>query len=184
MRNTLRNLACGLGVVALGACAAQQKTSSAPEAASKSAPVAEQKTETVPQIDSNKVVVEATNLVNNDAQNFGPIYFEYDSVVLNAESSATLKKVAEYLGKNPMAAFTIEGHCDDRGISEYNIALGDRRARAAFDYLVRLGVPAARLKTLSYGEERPAVTGDSPEAWAKNRRGEFVSQKNGAVTTR
>jgi peptidoglycan-associated lipoprotein len=105
---------------------------------------------------------------------FQPIYFELDSTVLSAAARAELDGLAAHLGAHPTATVTIEGHADDRGTVEYNVGLGERRAVAIRDYLVRLGVPAARLGVVSFGEERPAVAGVDDDARARNRRGELV----------
>lgn len=102
-----------------------------------------------------------------------PIYFAFDSDQLTPESQVTLKQMADYLRANPTAVLTVEGHCDETGSSEYNLALGDRRARAAREYLKKLGVEEARLNTISYGEEKPAVAGSDDSAHEKNRRGQF-----------
>lgn len=101
------------------------------------------------------------------------IYFDYDSFSVAETSKKTLDNVATYLSKNPGATVTISGHTDDRGTTEYNLMLGDQRAKAAHDYLVRSGIDPIRIKTISFGEERPAVPGESEEAWSKNRRDEF-----------
>ena len=101
------------------------------------------------------------------------IYFEFDSSTLTPEAQLILKKKAEWLQNNPEAMSTIEGHCDDRGTNEYNLALGDRRATSAKTFLVDLGISASRLTTISYGEERPADPGQNEEAWEKNRRCRF-----------
>lgn len=102
-----------------------------------------------------------------------PIYFDHDSEHLKPESQDLLKQMAEYLQKNPQTTIKISGHCDDTGSSEYNIALGDKRARAAREYLERLGIEGKRIETISYGEEKPAVPGTTDDARSKNRRGEF-----------
>ena len=102
------------------------------------------------------------------------IHFEFDSSTLTPEAQLILKKKAEWLQNNPGSMSTIEGHCDERGTSEYNIALGDRRATSAKNFLVDLGISASRLTTISYGEERPVDPGKSEEAWAKNRRCHFT----------
>jgi peptidoglycan-associated lipoprotein len=102
-----------------------------------------------------------------------PIYFDYDSFSIQEPSKGTLQRVAEYLNKTPKASVTISGHTDDRGTTEYNLMLGDQRAKAAHDYLVRLGIDPVRIKTISFGEERPAVPGQGEENWSKNRRDEF-----------
>lgn len=105
------------------------------------------------------------------------IYFDFDRFDLTSESIATLNELAAYLKTNPGLKVTIEGHCDERGTNEYNLALGERRAKAAYDYLVSQGVDGQRLSRVSYGEERPVDAGHNEEAWAKNRRSEFVLGK-------
>ena len=102
------------------------------------------------------------------------IYFEFDKSTLTPMAQDTLMRHAAWLRENPNAAVTIEGHADERGTNEYNLALGDRRADSAKAFLVDLGVSASRLTTISYGEERPVDMGHNEEAWAKNRRGHFV----------
>ena len=106
--------------------------------------------------------------LNND------IHFDFDSSILTPEAQLILKKKAEWLQNNPEAMSTIEGHCDDRGTNAYNLALGDRRATSAKNFLVDLGISASRLTTISYGEERPIDPGNNEEAWAKNRRCHFT----------
>jgi peptidoglycan-associated lipoprotein len=98
------------------------------------------------------------------------VYFGFDKYDLTAESRATLDAQAKWLATNAAVNVTVEGHCDERGTREYNLALGDRRANAVKNYLVAQGVAAARVTTVSYGKERPMVLGHDEEAWAKNRR--------------
>jgi len=102
------------------------------------------------------------------------IYFEFDKARLLPESKAVLRVKAEWLKANPEALAIIEGHCDERGTNEYNLALGDRRAQSAKTYLVDLGIAAERLTCISYGEERPLDPGHDEAAWARNRRAQFV----------
>lgn len=102
------------------------------------------------------------------------VYYGYDSFNLTDEARTSLKKNADWMKSNSSARIQIEGHCDERGTVEYNMALGDRRANAAKGYLVRLGVAANRIETISYGKERPADMGHNESAWAKNRRAVFV----------
>jgi peptidoglycan-associated lipoprotein len=101
------------------------------------------------------------------------IYFDFDKSEIKPEAQATLKEKAEWLKQNPEYSVRIEGHCDERGTNEYNLALGERRANAAKKYLISLGVSEDRIRTISYGEERPADPRHNEEAWAKNRRDEF-----------
>jgi peptidoglycan-associated lipoprotein len=102
------------------------------------------------------------------------IYFDYDSSELKSEAQATLTKKADWLKANSSYKLKIEGHCDNRGSTEYNLALGGRRAEAASKFISALGVSADRITTISYGEEKPAVEGDNEAAWSKNRRDEFI----------
>lgn len=102
------------------------------------------------------------------------IYFAFDSAALSQEAQAVLRKKAAFLKAHPNVRVTIEGHCDERGTNEYNLALGEARAKAAKAFLVDLGIASERLATISYGEERPIVRGSTEEAWAKNRRAHFV----------
>jgi peptidoglycan-associated lipoprotein len=98
------------------------------------------------------------------------IFFAFDSAEITPEAQQILRRQAEWLRRYPNVSVTIEGHCDERGTREYNLALGERRAQAAKNVLVALGIPAARLSTISYGKERPAVPGSSEDAYAQNRR--------------
>ena len=101
------------------------------------------------------------------------IYFDFDKSDLKPESKTTLKTKGEWLRANPTYAVRIEGHCDERGTNEYNLALGERRAHAAKRFLMALGISGDRVSTISYGEERPAVVGHNEGAWEQNRRDEF-----------
>jgi len=105
------------------------------------------------------------------------IYYEFDSIRLSPEAQEILTQKAAWLRKNPRATVTIEGHCDDRGTNEYNLALGEGRAQSARAFLVDLGIKDSRLTTISYGEERPIATGQNEEDWAKNRRAHFVIEE-------
>jgi peptidoglycan-associated lipoprotein len=102
------------------------------------------------------------------------IFFAFDRSDLNADSRATLERLASWMTTYQNVTITLEGHCDERGTREYNLALGERRSDAARDYLVALGVDGGRLTTISYGKERPAVLGSNEESWAQNRRDVFV----------
>lgn len=102
------------------------------------------------------------------------VFFAYDSAVLDDMAQNILKEKADWLANNPDNNVLIEGHCDERGTVEYNLALGDRRAESAKRFLISLGVDASRLTTVSFGEERPLESGNDEAAWAKNRRDQFV----------
>lgn len=102
------------------------------------------------------------------------IYFDFDDASLTATAQETLQRKAVWLQNNPDAAIVIEGHCDERGSAEYNLALGDRRAQSAKAYLADLGIPNGRITTISYGEEMPVDPRQNEEAYAKNRRAHFT----------
>ncbi len=105
---------------------------------------------------------------------FVDIHFDYDKYSLKSGSREILKKQATWLTNHETASVIIEGNCDERGTTEYNLALGERRAKEAMKYLVELGIDGKRLKTVSYGKERPLDSEHNEEAWAKNRRDHFV----------
>lgn len=102
------------------------------------------------------------------------IHFEYDKYALTKEATATLAGNAALLMENPNVRILIEGHCDERGTDDYNLALGEKRALAARDYLVNFGIAKSRISVISYGEELPVDPASNEEAWAKNRRDHFV----------
>lgn len=104
-------------------------------------------------------------------------YFDFDKFDLKPESTEALNELVSYLKANPDLKVKIEGNCDERGTIEYNLALGERRAKSAQDYIVTQGIDPQRVSTISYGKEKPADTGHSEEAWAKNRRDEFEFSK-------
>lgn len=103
-----------------------------------------------------------------------PVFYGLDSSEVGGDSVGVLQKNAEILRQYPNWVVTIEGHCDERGTAEYNLSLGERRAQAARAYLISLGIPADRLRTVSYGKEFPFDPASTEEAWAKNRRAHFV----------
>lgn len=102
------------------------------------------------------------------------IHFDFDRFDIRPQDADILKQNAEVLKRFPAVKIQIEGHCDDRGTNEYNLSLGERRANSTKNYLMLLGISRERLSTISYGEERPVDPGQNEEAWAKNRRAEFV----------
>ena len=103
------------------------------------------------------------------------IYFDTDRYNIDGQDQQALAAQAVWLAKYPAKRITIEGHCDERGTQEYNLALGERRANAAKNYLVSLGIDAARITTVSYGKEKPVALGSDEESWAKNRRAVTVT---------
>ncbi len=110
-------------------------------------------------------------------QNMKHLFFDYDKYDIRADQQAALQADAKWLSEHPNVSFTIEGHCDDRGSIEYNLALGDNRATAVKNALVQQGVSADRVRTISYGKEKPFCTDSNEECWQQNRRGYFVYQK-------
>lgn len=102
------------------------------------------------------------------------VFFDFDKSDLGAEARTTLERQAFFLRKYPSVAVTVEGHCDERGTREYNLALGERRASSVRDYLVSLGIDPSRITTISYGKERPVNPASTEQAWAENRRGVTV----------
>jgi peptidoglycan-associated lipoprotein len=120
------------------------------------------------ELEKNQQVLAAIQAFESDH-----IYFDFDKAELKPEARAILVKKADWLRENPEFSVRIEGHCDERGTNEYNLALGERRASAAWRFLNALGVSGSRVSTISYGEERAAVYGHNENAWSKNRRDEF-----------
>lgn len=104
------------------------------------------------------------------------VYFDFDSSTISAPAQDVLRRKAQYLEANAGANIAIEGHCDDRGTNEYNLALGERRAESAKMFLMDLGIAASRLNTISYGEEHPVDSAQTEEGWAKNRRAHVILQ--------
>lgn len=111
--------------------------------------------------------------INRDSP-LGPVFFAYDSSELDADAQVVLQANADVLVQFPTWVVTIEGHCDERGTPEYNLGLGERRALAVRDHLVRLGLPRSQLRTVSYGKEFPFAPGSDEASWAANRRAHFV----------
>jgi peptidoglycan-associated lipoprotein len=103
----------------------------------------------------------------------GIVYFDFDKYDIKPEYRDMLRQKADLMKRHPRIRVRIEGNCDARGTQEYNLALGERRARAAFDYMTMLGVNASQMELISFGKERPAVEGSGDSAWSKNRRDEF-----------
>ena len=104
------------------------------------------------------------------------VYFEFDSSAITTQGQMILEKQAVFMNQNPEMNFIVEGHCDERGTREYNLALGERRANAAKQFLVSLGINPNRLTTVSYGKERPSVNGTGEWAWSQNRRAVTVQK--------
>jgi peptidoglycan-associated lipoprotein len=169
MRSTVSSLLALVSIVslALGAGCATAETKAAPKtsATASSAPAAPAK--------QNVASSELPGTVRK-APSTDPLYFQYDGHLLESDAQARLREIATYLATTPGATVRISGHADERGTNEYNLALGDARARAALDYLIKLGVEPARIRFETLGEERPADLGHDEGAWQKNRRDEIV----------
>ena len=148
-----------LGLVFAGCCCPKKQVAEAP--AEMVAPPPEVKEEAPPPPAEEPVF------------SLEPIFFDFDKSNIKPVAKAILDKNAEWISKNPAAKIRIEGNCDERGTNEYNMALGERRASSAKQYLITLGVAADRLSTVSYGEEKPLDPGHDEAAWAKNRRDDF-----------
>jgi peptidoglycan-associated lipoprotein len=110
-------------------------------------------------------------------QNIKDVYFDYDKSDLRGDQQSAIQADAQFLSQHPDINFTVEGHCDSRGSTEYNLALGDQRASAVKSALVAAGVNASRVKTISYGKEKPFCMEENESCWQQNRRGHFVYQK-------
>jgi peptidoglycan-associated lipoprotein len=144
-------------VVVMAGCSHTKKDTAAPETAAPQV--------VAPEPEETDVMAEGKIL--------NTIYFDFDKSDLQSNAIDVLKKIGGWLTKNPDKKIRIEGHCDERGTDEYNIALGERRAQAAKNYLSTMGIPMQNVSTLSFGEEKPADPGHNEAAWSKNRRAEF-----------
>jgi len=120
------------------------------------------------------VTEDLTTAASQSLESLESIYFDFDSYILTDKSREILSRNAESMKKNSSINIQVAGHCDERGSDEYNLALGEKRAKAAMNYISTLGVPASRLSIISYGKEKPADPGQDEAAWAKNRRDEFI----------
>jgi len=161
----------GLGLVmALSGCGSQAKNVKTENVPPASALTREE------QGPSEAVGESGLEALKKDAQAeraLNPIYFDFNNYNINPEAETILNQTSGWLSKNPTVKIKIEGNCDERGTIEYNLALGDRRANNAKEYLVKLGVTADRLETISWGKEKPLDFGHNETAWAKNRRDDF-----------
>lgn len=154
------------------AAAAQSEATAKEEAARKLA--AEQQKEDVKEL-ALKRDAAAAAAVEKEQTAFEDIYFVFDKSTIEPEAREILKRLASLLGSNKNYSLVVEGHCDERGTVEYNLALGQSRADAAMKYLVDLGLDKESIKTITYGKERPLDPGHDEEAWAKNRRAHFLT---------
>ena len=136
-------------------------------------------TETTPTVNVAGANEEPSLALNADSDSgkagaLKTVYFDYNSASLRGDAKTALKDNAEFLKGNKSVEVQVEGHCDERGSVQYNIALGEKRAKAVKEYLTALGIASKRLTTISFGKERPVAFGHDEEAWGKNRRGNFV----------
>lgn len=125
-------------------------------------------------LDGSPLNMGATGSDSGTVAGLSSVFFEYDSATLSTSEKEKIAANAAWMKKNSSAKLTIEGHCDQRGSSEYNLALGERRANAVKQMLTAAGVPSARLATVSFGKEKPLVDADTEEAMSRNRRANFV----------
>jgi peptidoglycan-associated lipoprotein len=172
-RSTLAGL-LGLGVLAMIGCSQKPKPTPPPEPPppKMEEPPPPAKVET-PKVDEE--ALRRQRIQARIAEVFKPIYFAYDQSTISAEGQSTLQEIGKLMKEVPEITARIEGHADERGTNDYNMALGERRAKAVNDYLASYGIQGSRLSTISYGEEKPAVEGHDESAWAKNRRVEFTT---------
>jgi peptidoglycan-associated lipoprotein len=162
----LRKLAFAvLAVAVVAGCSSKKKATDV-----ESTPVTTPETA----VESTPMNFDATGSDSGKIPGLETVHFEYDKSSISADNKKILQGNAEWVKKNGNYKVQIEGHCDNRGTIEYNLALGERRANAVKAYLVSLGVPAARLSVISYGKEKPVEQGDSEAAYVKNRRANFV----------
>jgi peptidoglycan-associated lipoprotein len=170
----MKKLALVVALVAIGASACKKDIKTTPVAAEPTQPPA------APAPVAETAVDDYTRIKNMSVDEidrlglFGEVHYDYDSADIREGDKAILQKNAENLKKYDFVRVSVEGHCDDRGSVEYNLALGERRAKSAYDYLVSLGVSAARLKSVSYGKEVPLCQDQTEACWARNRRGHFT----------
>lgn len=122
---------------------------------------------------------ESQRMIRELQQKMRDVYFDYDSSAIREDGRTVLKDVAAALGKARSVKVVVEGHCDDRGTAEYNLALGEKRAHAAKEYLIALGIPSSRIETISYGKEKQICSSATEECWAKNRRAHFTLIEEG-----
>jgi peptidoglycan-associated lipoprotein len=158
-------------VLVLAGCSKHKEVA---EPAPPPAPATETPTTTTPATPPDAGATEQPNKTVQDQ--LADVFFDYDSAELSGSAQSTLDANGKVLNDNSGVSITIEGHCDERGTVEYNLALGDRRGASAKDYLVRFGISASRISVVSYGEERPFATGGDEAAFAQNRRAHFVAR--------
>jgi peptidoglycan-associated lipoprotein len=155
-------------VIAVG-CAKKKKTEDQSMEAVPSVQTGEN-----PNVESTPMSFDAAGSDSGRIDGLNTVFFDYDKSTLNAESKRVLQANATWIKAHDNVKIQIEGHCDARGSLEYNLALGERRANSVKSYLTSIGIPGSRIVVISFGKEKPLVNGDSEEAYAKNRRANFV----------
>jgi len=173
LNKLLKSMAIALPIMTLAACSSNQQTD---ESASERETSQQQQGSGVEtgSAERTKSPEELREEKYAELRQENMVYFEFDDSRISSEYAELLAAHADYLVKNPSVDVVIEGHCDERGTPEYNIALGERRAKSVAEYLQNLGVSSSQISTVSYGEEKPLARGSSSDAYAKNRRGVLV----------
>lgn len=170
--STLKNLTKFIAILAIAIsfvnCRGKQEK---PE---DSTPTDTTATQESPAVDSAAMSFDAAGSDSGKIDGLKTVFFDYDKSTISAEAKKTIQGNVEWMRKNAGTKVQIEGHCDNRGSIEYNVALGERRANAVKDYMMSLGIAGNRLATISYGEEKPLVSSENESAWKRNRRANFV----------
>lgn len=169
MNTRLATVATLASALALAACSKKAPEDIPPPPEDTTTAPTPTPTATGPTVGSMQHFIDAVGMANTT------VYFDTDRYNIDAEDSAKLQTQAQYFSQYSNITFTIEGHADERGTRDYNLALGERRANAAKNYLVSLGIPANRIQVLSYGKERPVALGSDEASWAQNRRAATVT---------
>jgi peptidoglycan-associated lipoprotein len=170
----------GVGVVLIVSLALVAGCGKKPKVATEATPPGTTQTQVMPEAPSSTssepAPASSVDYTNLDPNEYGieDAFFPYDAYALSDAAMATLENDARIMKEHASVSYLIEGHCDERGTIEYNLALGEKRAKVARDYLMSLGVQASRLRVVSYGEERPFADGHDESAWAQNRRAHFA----------
>jgi len=172
------SLACLLAITFATSCKPKVKETPPPPPQAKEQPRVERVAPPAPvqkpQLSDEEIFLAKSLDQINKEKPLRMINFDYDKFVIRDDAKPILETNAAWMKKYRTAKLLVEGHCDERGTEDYNLALGEKRAKAAFDYLVSLGIPADRMKTISYGKSQPLDMGHDEAAWQKNRRDQFL----------
>jgi len=172
LNKILKGLAIALPMMTLAACSSTESTDSS--AASETSTTGAEQTVVTTPVDGGSASLSEQELRSQELRQEQTVYFKFDNAEIEADFQAMLEAHAEYLSGNTATKVIVEGHADERGTPEYNIALGERRASAVAKYLQALGVSASQISIVSYGEEKPLVLGHTDTDYAKNRRAVLV----------